>query len=164
MKTANLDKTASVILKYLLHLLGVALFYFCLFYTSTSFWLHQLLEEFTRVPYVSTPNFHEQIYHLLIIYSLFCYFANNFILDLYHKNKLKQLLISIIADMLILPLGILIMIIYNNTVGKHQPALDTSIYNIYVITILLVAKEFIAIKIISKKEGTKQKLSAGARK
>lgn len=163
MKSLNRDQVASLVLKYLLHLLSIAGFYFLLFYTFTSFWLHQLLDKFTRVPYVSTPNFHDQIYHLLIIYSLFCYFANNFILDLYHKEKTKKLIISIIADLLILPLGILIMIIYNNQVLKNQPALDTSVYNIYLITVLLVIKEFIAMKILSRKTASGRKLNYKSR-
>ncbi|MGZ3765806.1 MAG: hypothetical protein ACXVB0_10535 [Mucilaginibacter sp.] len=157
MKTTNRDRVASLVLKYLLHFLSAAGFYFLLLYTTTSFWLHQLLDKFTKIPYVSTENFHDQMYHLLIIYTLFCYFANNFILNLYESGKGKQLIYSIIADMLVLPIGILIMIIYNNIALKGHPALDNSVYNIYVITALLVIKEAIAIKLVSGKKSVSKR-------
>jgi hypothetical protein len=157
MKSTKLDQIASIILKYLLHLLSIALFYFAMLYTTTSFWLHALLDKFTRVYYVPVPNFHDQVVHLLIIYSLFCYFANNFILDLYHRDKIKPLIYSVIADMLVLPLGITLTIIYNNITIKSKVADTTLLYNIYVITALLIIKEIIAMKLVSKKNGNSKK-------
>jgi hypothetical protein len=79
---------------------------------------------------------------------VFCYFANNFILNLYQSGKAKQLLISYFVDFLILQLSITLMIFYNNR--QHTPALDNSIYNIYVVTVLLVIKEVITMKLLSK--------------
>jgi len=150
MESPKADNIASVVLKYLLHLLSIAAVYGILLYTTSQFWIHLLLKWFTRMPYVTAPNFHDQVIHLLIIYSLFCYFANNFILDLYHTAKTKQLIISIIADVLIMPLSILIMIIYNNITQKTWPGDITTIYNIYLVTVLLVIKEFITMKILAK--------------
>lgn len=155
----NRDQVVSLILKYLLHLLSIAGFYFVLFYSITSFWLHQLLVKFSKVAYISTPTFHDQIIHLLIIYCLFCYFANNFVLDLYRKEHTKQFIISFIIDMLIIPIGLLIMVIYNNLTAKSHPVLDVSVYNIYLITVLILAKEIIANIILSRKAQTGKKLN-----
>ena len=152
MKTSNLDTAVSFILKYLLHLISITLFYGLTLYFTSSFWIHFLLDRFTRVPYVTTDNFHAQVIHLLIIYSLFCYFANNFILNLYQRGKTKQLLISYFVDFLILQLSITLMIFYNNR--QHTPALDNSIYNIYLVTVLLVIKEVITMKLLSKNSAT----------
>ena len=149
MKTSNPDTAVSFILKYLLHLISIALFYGLTLYFTSSFWIHFLLSKFTTVSYVTTDNFHAQVIHLLIIYSLFCYFANNFILNLYQGGKAKQLLISYFVDFLILQLSITLMIFYNNK--QHTPALDNSIYNIYVVTVLLVIKEVITMRLLSKK-------------
>lgn len=148
MKSIQADNIASVALKYLLHLLSIAAVYGILLYTTSAFWLHYLLKWFSKIPYVTSPNFHDQVIHLLIIYSLFCYFANNFILDLYHATKTRQLIISIIADVLIIPLSILIVIIYNNIAHKNQPGDITTLYNIYLVTVLLVIKEFVTMKIL----------------
>ncbi|HTD99193.1 MAG TPA: hypothetical protein VK668_07880 [Mucilaginibacter sp.] len=150
MKSPQADNIASVVLKYLLHLLSIAAVYGILLYTTSQFWIHHLLNWFTRVPYVTAPNFHDHVIHQLIIYSMFCYFANNFILDLYHTTKAKQLIISIIVDVLIMPLSILIMIIYNNIAHKNQPGDINTIYNIYLVTVLLVIKEYIAMKILAR--------------
>ncbi|MFI5161314.1 MAG: hypothetical protein ACHQHN_08550 [Sphingobacteriales bacterium] len=149
MKTSNPDTAVSYILKYLLHLISIALFYGLTLYFTTSFWIHYLLNKFTRVPYVPTPNFHDQVIHLLIIYSLFCYFANNFVLNLYQNGKAKQLIISYLVDFLVLQLSMTIMIFYNNRL--HTPAIDNSIYNIYLVTILLVIKEAITMWLLSRK-------------
>jgi len=155
MKTSNLDTAVSLILKYLLHLVSIALFYGLTLYFTSNFWIHYLLDKFTRVPYITTDNFHSQVIHLLIIYSLFCYFANNFILNLYQSGKAKQLLISYFVDFLILQLSITLMIFYNNR--QHTPALDNSIYNIYVVTVLLVIKEVITMTLLSKNSAPAKK-------
>ncbi len=148
------DQVVSTILKYLLHFLISAGFYFALLYTFTSFWLGELFHKFAHMVYLSDMDTHRQIYFQLAIYTLFCYFVNNFVFDLYHRKQAKQLFISFIADALIIPLEILIMIIYNNITLKHTPTTDSSLYNIYLITAMIVAKELITAKILSrKKEG-----------
>jgi hypothetical protein len=141
--------TVSLILKYLLHLISIALFYGLTLYFTSNFWIHYLLNKFTRVPYVTTDNFHSQVIHLLIIYSLFCYFANNFVLNLYQSGKGAKLLLSYFVDFLVLQLSITIMIFYNNRL--HTPAIDNSIYNIYLVTVLLVIKEAITMWLLSRK-------------
>lgn len=88
---------------------------------------------------------------MLIAYSLFCYFANNFVLNLYQKGKTGQLIISIILDALVLPLSMIIVIVYNNIAPKTSIPVIADIYNVYLITALLVIKVFIASKLFSKK-------------
>jgi hypothetical protein len=164
MKTSNTGATdsatsvVSLILKYLLHLISIALFYGLTLYFTSSFWIHYLLNKFTKVPYVTTPNFHDQVIHLLIIYSLFCYFANNFVLNLYQNGRAKQLIISYMVDFLVLQLSITIMIFYNNRL--HTPAIDNSIYNIYLVTVLLVIKEAITMWLLSRKAAQVKKKQA----
>jgi hypothetical protein len=157
MKTS--DTVASSILKYLLHLISVALFYGLTYYFTFSTWIHFLLFKFATVPYVTAGNFHFQVMILLIIYSLFCYFANNFILGLYKSGRARQLLTSYFIDFLILQLSMTIMILYNNRF--HKTVLDTSMYNVYVITVLLVTKELIAARLLSKKPASAAKKQAG---
>jgi hypothetical protein len=153
MKKLNRDQVASIVLKYLLHLLIIAGFYWLLLYTTTSFWLDTFFYKFTKLRYAAAgPEFTEQLYLLLLIYTLFCYAANNFLLDIYHRKTAKQLAISMIADFLLLPLEILLMIIYNNlTIKTHLGDIGT-VYNIYLITILLVIKNIIAAKFLSAKK------------
>jgi hypothetical protein len=114
-----------------------------------------LLIKFSTVPYVTAGNFHFQVIILLIIYSLFCYFANNFILGLYKSGKVRQLLTSYFIDFLILQLSMTVMILYNNRL--HKTAMDISLYNVYVVTVLLVAKEVIAMRLLSKKRVSAEK-------
>ncbi len=149
MKTSNPDTVVSFILKYLLHLISVALFYWLTLYFTLSSWVNFLLIKFATVPYVTAGNFHFQVIILLVIYSLFCYFANNFVLGLYQSGKVRQLLTSYFIDFLILQLSMTIMIVYNNRF--HKTMMDISLYNVYVITVLLVTKEVIAMKLVSKK-------------
>jgi len=151
MKTSQLDNTASAILKYLLQLIGIAFFFGILLYSVFKLWLPFLVLTFSRIYYssASMSAFNTQMILLLVIYSLFCYFANNFILNLYSRGKTKQLIISYLIDLLIVPLSILILIIFYDKTLK-VPSADTSIlYNIYLITGLLVAKVFIASKVLS---------------
>ena len=155
MKTSNVNTIVSFILKYLLHLISVALFYWLTLYFTLSSWVQFLLIKFATVPYVTAGNFHFQVIILLIIYSLFCYFANNFILGLYQNGKAWKLIISYLVDFLVLQLSMTIMIIYNNRF--HKTMMDISLYNVYVITVLLVAKELIARKLLSKKNVSIQK-------
>jgi hypothetical protein len=161
-KTTTRDQVATNVLNYLLQLLSVAAFYFVLLYSIITFWFG-LINKINKLYYTDTPNFNQQINYLLIIFSLFCYVANRFMLDLYHREKAKQLIISIIADLLIVPLGIFIMIVYNNLTVKTAHVMDTTVYNIYLITVLVVIKELIASKLLSKKEVPGKKLNSNKR-
>lgn len=146
----NRDSVSSAVLNYLLQLLGVAAFYWLLIYTTIYYWLTGFLYRIAKVRYDAGPNFTKQLYLLLLIFVIFCYLANRFLLDLYHRKTAKQLVISTIADYLIWPLQILIMLIWNN---KHIVTIVVDIstlYNVYVVTALLVIKNVIAIKLISK--------------
>src|SRR5258708_21096502 len=134
MKTDNGDSIASIILNYLLQLLGVAAFYWLLIYTTIHYWLVNFLYRITKVVYDAGPNFTKELYLILLIFTLFCYFANRFLLDLYHRKTAKQLIISMVVDYLIWPLQVLIMLLYNNA---HITALIkdiSTLLNIFVIT------------------------------
>lgn len=157
MKKINPDQVASVVLKYLLHFLINAGIYFALLYTFTSFWLYQLVSRFAHMDYLSNPDIDRQMNFQLAIYTLFCYFVNNFVFDLYHRKRAKQLMFSVIADLLIIPLEILIMVVYNNIVLKHTTMMASSLYNIYLITALIVIKELIAGIILSRKTAKSEK-------
>jgi len=159
MKSTQLDKTASVTLKYLLHLLGTALFFGILSYSMLRFWLPFLILNFSKIYYSSgTDNvFNTELAVLLIIYSLFCYFANNFVLNLYAKGKTKQLLLSFLIDLLIIPFSVLILIIFYNKTAKVADSDTSVLYNIYLITGLLIAKVFITANILSKKTSAEKK-------
>ncbi len=152
MKTSQLDKTTSVVFKYLLQFVGIACFFGILIYSMFSFWLPFLILKFSRIYYASASEskFNNELVLLLVIYSLFCYFANNFILNLYEKGKGKQMIISYLVDLLIVPLSILILIIFYNQTSKVATGDTSSLYNVYLITGLLVTKVIIAAKILSK--------------
>ncbi|HVV56705.1 MAG TPA: hypothetical protein VHC47_15325 [Mucilaginibacter sp.] len=152
-KTFSRDRAASIVLKYLLQLISVALFYGVALYSIKSFWVHYLIKTFSHIYYVSGV-FDSQLVTLLIVYSLFCYLANNFLLGLYSKGKGRQLILSMIVDELLLPLGMLIIIVYDDKTSKTNTADTSALYNIYVITALLVVKEIIAARLIGKKTDT----------
>lgn len=152
MKTSQLDRSASVTLKYMLHFLSVALFYGFMLYTTIEFWMPFLIHRFSKVYYAPASSPMNKVFVIMLIaYSLFCYFANNFVLNLYQKGKTGQLIISIILDALILPLSMIIVIVYNNLAPKTSIPVIADIYNVYLITALLVIKVFIASKLFSKK-------------
>ena len=156
MKTPQLDRTASVTLKYLLHFLGLALFYGFMLYTTINFWLPFLVHRFSKVYYAPASSTIDKVFVIMLItYSLFCYFSNNFVLHLYQKGKTRQLIISIILDMLILPLSMAIVILYNNLAPKTSVPVIADIYNIYLITALLVLKVLILSKLFSTKTAVK---------
>ena len=158
MKNSQLDKTASVTLKYLLHLLGIALFFGILSYSMLHFWLPFLILNFSKIYYStgSISAFNLELAVLLIIYSLFCYFANNFILNLYAKGKTLQLVLSYLVDLLIVPFSVLILIIFYNKTAKVADSDTSTLYNIFVITGLLVAKVLITAYFLTKKETAKK--------
>lgn len=150
-KTVDAGQTVSVILKYLLHFISVALFYGIALYSTIHFWVGFLIKKFSHVYYVSGV-FDKQLVILLIVYSLFCYFSNNFLLHLYRKERSLQLVLSMIIDELLLPVSILLMIMYGNYIVKTPEADTSNLYNIYAITILLIIKEIIASWILSGKK------------
>jgi hypothetical protein len=138
----------------MVHALINVVIFVLLAYTFTSPLLQHLLIDRSDVSYLYAID-HKQIYIQLVIYTLFCYFASNFLFDLYHRARAKQLIISTIFDLLIIPAEILIMFYYNNSAYKHQTVMETSLYNIYLITAMLVAKELITGMLLSKKAGGK---------
>ena len=156
MKTSQLDKATSVTLKYLLHFLSVALFFGIMLYSVLKFWLPLLVTKFSKIYYISQDVFMKEIVILLVFYSLFCYFANNFILDLYKRGKGLQLLVSVIVDILIVPLSLLLLIVYYDKTSKGGTSDVADLYNIYVVTLLLVLKVFIFAKMLSKGSSAKK--------
>jgi hypothetical protein len=156
-KTINIESAASVTLRYLLHFISIALFYGIMIYSTNKFWLPFLVKKLTKIYYVS-GTFGTQLIALLIIYCLFCYFVNNFVLDLYRKGKEKQLILSVIADLLIIPLSILLVIVYYNKTSKNLVADTDNLYNIYLITVLLLIKELITARLVSKKSDSANSL------
>ena len=149
----NRTSIASVILNFLLQLLGVALFYFLLLYTTTHYWLRGFVYRIAKVRYEAGPNFTKELYILLLIFVIFCYLANRFLLDVYHRNKIKQLILSTIADYLIWPLQLLIMLVWNNMHIVNVVQDVSTLYNVYVITALLIIKNLIAVKLIGNGNG-----------
>jgi hypothetical protein len=149
----NRKSIASAILNFLLQLIGVALFYWLLLYTTTNYWLRGFVYRIAKVRYEAGPNFTRELYLLLLIFVIFCYLANRFLLDIYHRNKTKQLIFSTIADYLIWPLQLLIMLVWNNTHIVNVVQDVSTLYNVYVITALLIIKNLIAVKLISKDNG-----------
>ena len=149
----NRGSAASSVLNYLLQLLGVALFYFLLIYTTIHYWLRGFVYKIAKVRYEAGPNFTKELYLLLLIFVIFCYLANRFLLDVYHRNRTKQLLFSTIADYLIWPLQLLIMLVWNNMHIVNVVDDVSTLYNVYVITALLILKNLIALKLMSKGNG-----------
>jgi len=158
MKTTDRDHAASVVLKYLLHLLAIALFYGTLVYTAPYFWMGFLIRKFAKhVLYLPSGDGDKMLFLLVLIYALFCYAANNYLLKLFDTKKVKQLVISVLVDYLMLPLAILLMILYNNQTLK-VPEMDVSVlYNIYLINGLLIIKNIIAYQLVSRNSAPAQK-------
>lgn len=154
----NRDSVATTVLNYLLQLLGVAIFYWLLIYTSIHYWLTGFVYKIAKVRYEAGPNFTKELYLLLLIFVIFCYLANRFLLNIYHRNTAKQLIISIIADYLLWPLQLLIMLIWNNIHITTIADDVSSLYNVYIITALLVLKNVIAIKLA----GSRNTAAAGS--
>ena|ERR1700761_1270929 len=157
MKTNNDNNAASTILNYLLQLIGVALFYWFLIYTTINFWFFNFVHTITKVRYEAGPNFTKELYILLLVYTLFCYLINRFLLDIYHPKNALALTISIVVDYLIWPLQIWIMLLYNN---HHITTITddiSTLFNVYLITGFLIVKNAIAVKILSGKKASVQK-------
>ena len=152
-KSLDGDQAMSAILKYLLQILGLAFFYGILFYTTLHLWVPVFNGAFSKVTYTMFKD--NNIAMLLAIYVLFSYFANNFMLKLYEQGKIKQLLFSLLADVLVLALGILLSLLYNNHAIKSRVGSIDDTYNIYIIMALLIVKEIIAAGILSKKAPVK---------
>jgi hypothetical protein len=151
MKTSKLDNPASITLKYLLHLISIALVYGILLYCSLHFWLPTFILKLSKLTYIAANIFKKQFYVLLAIYTIFCYFVNNFVLHLYSSGKGWRLILSYFIDILIVPITILIMIFYNNKTSKIATGETDSLFNIYIAMGLLIIKEFIAVKLLSPK-------------
>lgn len=157
-KTISPDRAVSAILKYLLQLLGLALFYGFILYTTVYFWIPFLVQVFSKVYYAQLSYLTRQMEIMLIVYTVFCYFVNNFVLHLYEKGKTKQLIFSIIGDIMVLPVCFLILVIYNNIFApKHYIPQITDLYNIYLVMGLLIVKEIITASLLSKQAKTQKK-------
>lgn len=148
-KSVDSNQSASVVLKYMLQIIGLAFFYGILLYSTFYVWIPLFNDKFSKVIYTMFKD--NNIPLLLLIYALFSYFSNNFMLKLYERGKTKQLLISYITDIFVLALGILLSIIYNNLTRRSGHAAIDDFYNIYIIMVLLIIKELIAASILSKK-------------
>ena len=156
----NRDSVASTVLNYLLQLIGVAAFYWVLIYTTIYYWLTGFLYRIAKVRYEAGPNFTKELYSLLLIFTIFCYLANRFLLDVYHRNTAKQLIISTITDYMIWPLQLFIMMIWAN---KHMVSVVddiTTLLNVYVLTALLIIKNVIAVKLMNKGNNISTKANA----
>ncbi|MBS1527070.1 MAG: hypothetical protein JST19_15555 [Bacteroidetes bacterium] len=151
-KTVKSNTAASNVLRYLLHLIGLGLFFGLLIYSTNKFWLPFLVKHLTKVYYVAPESYTTELALLLVIYTLFCYFVNNFVLGLYEKGKTKQLLYSMLADYLLLPLSIFILILYYSKVSKTNIEDTSHLYNIYLMTVLLLIKEVITARLLSGKK------------
>lgn len=149
----NRNSIASAILNYLLQLIGIAVFYWLLIYTTIHYWLRGFIYKIAKVRYEAGPNFTKELYLLLLIFVIFCYLANRFLLDVYHRNKARQLILSTIADYLIWPLQLLIMLIWNNSHIVNVVDDVSTLYNVYVITALLIIKNLITVKLIGNNNG-----------
>jgi hypothetical protein len=152
-KSLDGNKAVSLVLKYLLQLIGLALFFGVLLYTTLHVWVPVFNTAFSRVSYTMFKD--NNIPLLLAIYVLFSYFANNFMLKLYEHGKTKQLLLSLLTDLLVLALGILLSLLYNNHAIKSGIGSIDDIYNIYIVMALLIVKEIIAASILFKKAQVK---------
>src|ERR1700749_2245068 len=153
MTTDNRDSIASTILNYFLQLLGLAAFYWLLLYTTVAYWFNGFINKFSRMlRYEAAPDFSKEIDFLLLIFVVFCYLANRFLLDLYHTKTAKQLIISVTVDYFIWPLQIFIMLMYHNIVMTTIVYNISTLFNIYLITGLLIVKNIIAVKLMSKKQ------------
>lgn len=158
----NRNSIASAILNYLLQLIGVAAFYWLLLYTTINYWLRSFIYRIAKVRYEAGPNFTKELYLLLLIFVIFCYLANRFLLDVYHRNKTKQLILSTIADYFIWPMQLLIMLVWNNMHIVNIVDDVSTLYNVYVITALLIIKNLIAVKLMSKGNGVNSKARSKA--
>lgn len=150
MENTRRDSLLTTVLNYLLQLIGVALFYWLMIYTTIYYWLYTYLHSTAKVNYEGGPDFTKELYLLLLLFSLFCYVANRFFLDLYHRKTAKQLIISIIADYLIWPVALSIVIFYDNKFHTTIIYDVSRLFNIYLITALLVIKNIIAARLLSK--------------
>lgn len=159
MKTDNRESIASTVLNYLLQLIGVAAFYWLLLYSTINYWLNKFVFKIAKVSYEAGPNFTKELYFILFIFTIFCYLANRFVLDLYHTKTAKQLIISIAADYLIWPLQVFIMLEYNNWHITSIVKDVSTLCNVFVLTFLVIIKNVIAVKLLSSKNSSKEKAS-----
>ena len=150
METTRRNSAFTTVLNYLLQLIGVALFYWVMIYTTIYFWLYNYLHTTAKVNYEGNPNFTKELYILLLLFSLFCYVANRFFLDLYHRKTIRQLIISIVVDYLIWPIALSVVIFYDNKFHTTIVYDVSRLLNIYIITALLVIKNIVAARLLAK--------------
>lgn len=158
-KTDNKSSITSAILNYLLQLIGLAVFYWLLLYTTINYWFHGFIYKLAKLRYEAGPNFTKELYLILLIFAVFCYLANRFVLDLYHRNTALQLIISIVVDYLLWPMQVFIMLIYNNTHMTFVVKDITTLVNVFVLTGLLVLKTLIAVKLLSRKTASAEEVN-----
>jgi hypothetical protein len=151
MTTTKTNQNKKAYLNYLIQLAGMVVFYFVLRYV-TSYFLNTLPKDASSIIYIPDFRFVKTLRVLLVIYALFSYLANRFLLDLYHRSKIIALFISLLADLLIIPLQIWIMVIYNNHTLSNQLGQLDSLYNAVLITGLFVAKNLMATLLLSKQD------------
>jgi len=156
------NSIASSILNFLLQLLGVALFYWLLIYTTIHYWMRGFIYRLAKLRYEPGPNFTKELYLLLLILVVFCYLANRFLLDVYHRSTIKQFILSTVADYFLWPLQLFIMLKWNNAHMVNAVQDVSTLYNVYVITALLVLKNLIALKLMNKGDGVNSKTSSKA--
>jgi hypothetical protein len=153
-KSVDGSQAVSSVLKYMLQILGLAFFYAVILYTTLHVWIPLFSDKFfSKVYYTMFRD--NNIPMLLILYALFAYCSNNFLLKLYERGKTGQLLLSYFIDIFVLVLGLLLSILYNNVTIKSARGAIDDIYNIYIIMALLIIKEIIAALLLSKKAPAK---------
>ncbi len=162
MKTDNRQSVASFasnVLNFLLQFIGVAAFYWLLLYSTINYWLGRFVLKMAKLNYEAGPNFTRELYFILLIFAIFCYLANRFVLNLYHTRTAKQLLVSVTVDYLIWPLQLFIMLEYNNWHITSILKDVSTLCNVFVLTALVIIKNVIAVKLLSGKKSSKEKIS-----
>lgn len=119
-------------------LTGIILSYYTFFPIAN--WL---LEEFSTVKYtISADDFNPiKLFYFVIIYFPICFFFNIRTCKTIGNIKLLRLIIFNVLDLLIVPLSILILIIYNNK--KNIVPTTNELINFYLIGIMVVLKHLI---------------------
>lgn len=135
--------------RYGVHFVGLVVFYVLLLATVTAL-IAPLVYNIAGSVYMIDITFRRTIAEQLIIYVLFCYFGNNFVLHIY--NQPKKLLISVIVDFLIIPLAVALSMLYNKLTIKAHLISINEIYNVFIVTGLQVIKLLVAARILSPKK------------
>ena len=109
-----------------------------------NFSLNFFLEKFSSVTYNDNMSFKgvRINYLLCIIYGIAAYNLDIITLNEIKKQNWKNLLFQVFLDVLIIPLSVFIMVVYNNQTLKSIGNFD-SLTNIYLVIILLSIKHVI---------------------